>query len=152
VLEVRSTVAILDDGLTIDDCRLAAEVGSGTDEGGETVSPIVSIAREDTPLPSLKQHLAAIAIVFDFVNPVLPLWRLIDRGSKLWLDKSQAGGYAGHGALVDEARTVTPGLNIKKPRAGGPGLLVLIFGQAALGGTGKPVHLANQLLAGANRS
>jgi len=30
----------------------------------------------------------AIAIVFDFVNPVLALTRLIDRGSKLWLDES----------------------------------------------------------------
>jgi hypothetical protein len=29
--------------------------------------------------------LAAIAIVFDFVNPMLAFGRLIDRGSKLWL-------------------------------------------------------------------
>jgi hypothetical protein len=33
--------------------------------------------------PRSKQHLAAITIVFDFVNPVLTLRRLIDRGSKL---------------------------------------------------------------------
>ena len=56
---------------------------------GITVAPIISIAREDTRLSSLKQHLAAIAIVFDFVNPVLALWRLIDRGSKLWLDEPE---------------------------------------------------------------
>jgi hypothetical protein len=37
----------------------------------------------------LKQHLGAIAIVFDFVNPVIPLWWLIDRGSKLWLYESE---------------------------------------------------------------
>jgi hypothetical protein len=43
----------------------------------------VSVAGEYARLPSLKQHLAAIAVVFDFVNPVLALWRLIDRGSKL---------------------------------------------------------------------
>jgi hypothetical protein len=54
--------------------------------------------------------LAAIAIVFDFMNPVLPLWRLFNRGSKLWLDESEAGGDAGHGALIEEARTVEPGL------------------------------------------
>jgi hypothetical protein len=36
---------------------------------------------------------------------------------------------------------------MKKPRAGRQGLLVLIFGQAAWGGVGKPVHLSNQLLA-----
>jgi hypothetical protein len=47
-------------------------------------------------LSLLKQHLAAIAIVFDFMNPVLPLWRLFNRGSKLWFDKSEAGGYAKH--------------------------------------------------------
>ena len=49
----------------------------------------MSVAGEDTRLPSLKQHLAAIAIVFDFVNPVLALWRLIDRGSKLRLDEPE---------------------------------------------------------------
>jgi hypothetical protein len=48
--------------------------------------------------------------VFDFMNPVLPLWRLFNRGSKLWFDESQAGGYAGHGALIEEARTAEPGL------------------------------------------
>jgi len=42
-------------------------------------------ARKDTRSSSLKHHLGAIAIVFDFMNPVLPLWRLIDRGSKLGL-------------------------------------------------------------------
>jgi hypothetical protein len=43
-------------------------------------------------LPSLKQHLAAIAIVFDFVNPVLALWRLIHRGSKLGLNELEKRG------------------------------------------------------------
>src|SRR6478672_4693055 len=88
-LEVGSAVAVLDNGLTINDCRLAAEVGSGADDRWITVAPIISIAREDTRLSSLKHHLGAIAIVFDFVNPVLALWRLIDRGSKLWLDEPE---------------------------------------------------------------
>jgi hypothetical protein len=39
---------------------------------------------------ALDHHLRAIAVVFDFVNLVLALWRLIDRGSKLWLDESEA--------------------------------------------------------------
>ena len=56
---------------------------------GKRVSPIVSIAGEDTGFSLLKQDLAAIAIVFDFMNPVLPLGRLIDRGSKLWLDEPE---------------------------------------------------------------
>jgi hypothetical protein len=51
-------------------------------------------------LPALNQHLAAIAIVFDFMNPVLPLGRVIDRGSKLGLDESEPGGYAKHWGFV----------------------------------------------------
>jgi len=47
--------------------------------------------------------LAAIAIVFDFVNPVLPFRRLIDQGRQLWLDESEFGGYAKHRALTEEA-------------------------------------------------
>jgi hypothetical protein len=34
--------------------------------------------------------LAAIAVVFDFVNPVLAVRRLIDRGSKLGLNELEA--------------------------------------------------------------
>jgi hypothetical protein len=38
--------------------------------------------------------------VFDFMNPVLALWRLIDRGSKLWLDEPELCGCRGHAAYV----------------------------------------------------
>jgi hypothetical protein len=68
---------------------LAAEVGSGTDDRWISVAPIISIASEDTGFSSLNQYLGAIAIVFDFVDPVLALWRLIDRGNKLWLDEPE---------------------------------------------------------------
>jgi hypothetical protein len=95
-LEVRNTVAILDNGLTIDNCRLAFEVRCRANERWITVGPIKSIASEDPRLPALNQHLAAVAIVFDFMNPVLPLWRLIDEGWKLWLDESEPGGYTKH--------------------------------------------------------
>ena len=37
----------------------------------------MSIAAKDTHLPAINHHLRAVAIVFDFVNPVLPLWRLL---------------------------------------------------------------------------
>ena len=67
------------------------ELGSGADDRGIAVAPIVSIAAKDARLAALNHHLRAVAIVFDFVNPVLPLWRLIDRGSKLWLDKPEPG-------------------------------------------------------------
>jgi hypothetical protein len=46
----------------------------------------------------LNKKLAAIPVMFDFVNPVLALGRLINRGSKLWLDKSKTRVYAKHSA------------------------------------------------------
>ena len=44
--------------------------------------------------------MASIAVVFEFVNPVIPLWRLIDRGSKLGFDEPKACGYVRHGDFV----------------------------------------------------
>jgi hypothetical protein len=41
----------------------------------------MSIPAKDTRLATINYHLRAVAIVFDFVNPVLPLWQLIDGGS-----------------------------------------------------------------------
>ena len=99
-LKVRGPVFVLDNGLTINDRGFAAKVGSGTNDRGITVAPIMSVPAKDTHLAALNHHLRAVAIVFDFMNPVLALWRLIDRRSKLWLDKSQAGGNAGHGARI----------------------------------------------------
>jgi hypothetical protein len=49
----------------------------------------MSIPAEDTHLAALDHHLGTVAIVFDFVNPVLAHWRLIDRGSKLWLGEPE---------------------------------------------------------------
>src|SRR6478752_10321107 len=63
--------------------------GSGTDDRGIPVTPIISIASEDTGFSSLNQHLGAITIVFDFVNPVLALWWLINQGGKLGLDEPE---------------------------------------------------------------
>ena len=94
--KVRNTVAVLDDGLTINDCRLAFEVRGSADDRGITVAPIKSITGEDPRLPALNQHLAAIAIVLDFVNPMLALRRLIDRGSELGLDEPELISYAEH--------------------------------------------------------
>ena len=41
----------------------------------------------------LKQHLAAIAIVLDFVNPVMAFRGMIDRGGKLWLNETEPRVY-----------------------------------------------------------
>ena len=84
-----------------------------------TVAPIVSIAGEDARLSALRQHLAAIAIMFDFVNLVLAFWRLIDRGRKLRRDKAQAGN-AGHGcylAVLDRKLRVLPCEARNRPRS-----------------------------------
>jgi hypothetical protein len=51
----------------------------------------MSIPAKDTHLAALDHYLSAVAIVFDFVNPVLALWRLFDRGSKLRLDEPETG-------------------------------------------------------------
>ena len=73
-----------------------AEVGSGADDRGIAVGPIMPVTREHTRLAALKQHLAPITVVLDFVNPVLALWRLIDRGGKLRLDEAKPRGYVIH--------------------------------------------------------
>jgi hypothetical protein len=90
-LKVRGPVFVLDDGFTVNDCCFAAETGSGTNDAGMVVAPIISIPAKDTHLATLNHHLRAVAIVFDFVNPVLALWRLLDRGSKLWLENLMRG-------------------------------------------------------------
>ena len=49
-------------------------------------------------MAALNHYLRAVAIVFDFMNPVLPFWRLFHRGSKLRFDESKSGvKYAEHG-------------------------------------------------------
>ena len=119
-------MAVLDNGLTINDCRLAAEVGSGTDDRGIPVTPIISIASEDTGFSSLNQHLGAITIVFDFVNPVLALWWLINQGGKLGLDEPKPCHYTNIGGRSASAENGTPlgtgRLCTGKGRDGRPGL------------------------------
>ena len=72
------------------------EVAGGANDRWIAVAPIMSIPTKDTHLAALNHYLGAIAIVLDFVNPVLPLWRLIDWGSKLRLDEPEAGSDAEH--------------------------------------------------------
>ena len=69
----------MDEGLTINDCRLAGELGGGSNDRGISVAPIMSVAAKDTHLAALNHYLRAISIGFDFMNPMLPFWRLIDQ-------------------------------------------------------------------------
>jgi hypothetical protein len=73
----------------------------------------MSIPTEDTRLATLNHYLRAVAILFDFVNPVLALRRLIDQGGKLWLDEPEPRGK--HWALYCLDRLQ------KKPQRCGPG-------------------------------
>ena len=59
------------------DCRLTAEVGSGADDRGIAVAPIMSVAGEDTHSATLHDYEGAVAIMFDFMDPVLALGRLV---------------------------------------------------------------------------
>jgi hypothetical protein len=72
----------------------------------------MSIPAKDTHLAAINHHLRTVTIVFDFVNPVLALWRLIDRGSKLWFDEPETGVYAKHYAtrLKKKPGRLMPGL------------------------------------------
>jgi hypothetical protein len=82
-------VGVLHYGFAINDCRFARELGSSADNAGIAVTPITSVAAEQMRLAALNHHMRAVAIMLDFVNPVLPLWRLIDWRSKLWLDEPE---------------------------------------------------------------
>jgi hypothetical protein len=95
-LKVGGTIAILNYGFAIYDCRFAAKAASSADDGGIVVAPLISVAAEHTGFAALDNYLRAVAIMFDFMNPVPALWWLIDWRSKLWLDESEFGGYAGH--------------------------------------------------------
>jgi hypothetical protein len=44
-------------------------------------------------LPSLNEYEQAVAIVFDFMIPVLAFRWLIHQRRKLWLDESEPGGF-----------------------------------------------------------
>jgi hypothetical protein len=56
----------------------------------------MSVAGQNTRLTLLKQHLAAIAVVFDLVNPVIPLRGLIDERCELRLDEAEWANDARH--------------------------------------------------------
>ena len=76
---------------------LAPEARRGAGDRAIAVGPIISVASEDASLPSLKQHLAATAVMFDFVNPVRAFGRHVHGGRRLRLNETEPCGYAKHG-------------------------------------------------------
>src|SRR5262249_16381663 len=66
------------------------------------VAPIIAIATKHKGLAALNHHLRAVAIMLDFVNPVLPIWRL---RSKLWLDEPESGSY--HQPVASESAAIS---------------------------------------------
>jgi hypothetical protein len=51
----------------------------------------MAVAGIDSRFAILDHNLRAVSIVFDLVNPMLALGRLIDRGRELRLDESKPG-------------------------------------------------------------
>jgi hypothetical protein len=92
----------------------APKLGDCANDRGIAVGPIIPVASEYTRLPSLKQHLATVAVVFDLVNPVLALRRLIDRGSKLGRDKAKARN-AGHGSYLASLSEIASQIDLSTP-------------------------------------
>jgi hypothetical protein len=64
-LKIGYAIAILHDGLTINDGRLALQIESGINDRGIAVGPVVSVPGQDASLSTFKDHLAAVAIVLD---------------------------------------------------------------------------------------
>src|SRR5262245_13409044 len=61
--------------------------------------------QEGVCLAALDHELRAVAIMLDFMNPVLPLRRLINWRSKLWLDEPEPGGY--HQPVAPESPVIS---------------------------------------------
>ena len=100
------------------------KTGGGTNDRRIAVAPIVSVAGKYAHLPRLKQYLASIPIVFEFVNPVLAFGWLIDRGGKLGLNEPEPCRYAKHKGNVEVERGPVkwPGLSEQhKKKPGKPG-------------------------------
>jgi hypothetical protein len=68
-------------------------LGSGTDDRGIAVAPIKPVPSIGAYLTALDYQEVTIAVMFDFVNPLLALWRLIHWGSKLGLNEAEPRGY-----------------------------------------------------------
>jgi hypothetical protein len=93
---VRCTIFVLYDGFTINDRGLAAEIGSSANNAGIAVGPVKSVAGEDPTLTALDHHERAVSIMFDLMNPMPPLRRLIDQRGKLRLDEPERCGCPRH--------------------------------------------------------
>jgi hypothetical protein len=81
---------------------LTAEIRSSSNDALIAVAPVVTVAGIDPSRTRLDHEERAIAIVFDFGDPVFPFWWLIDQGGKLRLDEPEPG-YAKHEALYAPA-------------------------------------------------
>ena len=73
--------------LTIEYGRLALHGARHASDGGKAISPIMTVASKHTDTIRLDQHLGAIAVMLDFVNPVFALGRLVNERGKLGLNE-----------------------------------------------------------------
>src|SRR5262245_26087414 len=89
-------MAILHYGFTVNDCRFALKLGSGADNAGIAVAPIISISAKHTRLPALNKQLGAVAIMLE--APVVGVTE-----ASAPRVSGQAGGFARGAPPVDEA-------------------------------------------------
>ena len=88
-IEVGNAVLVLDDDLTINDGRLAGELGGRLDHPPIMSGPVPAMTGEGPGIAALDDNQGAVAVVFDLVNPARPSRRLRDKGRKLRLDKAE---------------------------------------------------------------
>ena len=69
-IEVGNAVLVLDDDLTINDGRLAGELGGRLDH--PPISPVQLMTGEGPGIAALDDNQGAVAVMLDLVNPSLP--------------------------------------------------------------------------------
>ena len=93
-LEVGGAPRVLQNHLTVENRRPATDAGRGGNYAG-----IVAVSRVGAYRTAFKHEHGAVAVMLDFVNPVITSGRLFDESWKLWLDKAKAGN-ARHARLM----------------------------------------------------
>src|SRR5262249_1940135 len=94
-LKVRHTASILHNNLAIENCSLAGQLSSASNDARVTFAPIMTIATVGASSAARDYQYGPVAVMLDLMNPVSALGRLVGQAGKLRRDKFKAGE-AGH--------------------------------------------------------
>ncbi len=86
-LEIRSTAAILNDDLTVENGHTAGQPGGCLGNNRIPVCPVVSLARESADLTVLQNELRAVAVLLDLVDLLATFGRLVGQARELGRDE-----------------------------------------------------------------